>query len=104
MAVLTIAAAHVFRRRDHPGPDRRGGALRNAFPLERRSARRLAGIDRGDQTLSDRGGHVATQLRLDAAGMHGGGANPPLFMPAVELDGEQDVGGLRASIGAELRV
>src|SRR5580704_18802926 len=102
MAVLAIAAAHLFRGRDRAGPDRRGCALWNAFPLERRNARRLAGIDRGDQTLSDRRRHVAAELGLDAAGMHGGGANPPLFMPAVELDGEQGVGRLRSPIGAEL--
>src|SRR5271169_6608421 len=104
MAVLAITAAHLFWRRDHTSPDGRGRALWNGFPLERGNTRRLAGIDRGDQTVSHRRRHVAAKLGLDSPGMHGGGANSALLVPAVELDGEQHVGRLRAPICAELRV
>jgi hypothetical protein len=42
---------------------------------------------------------MAGKLGLDAAGMDGGRADSVPLVAAIELDCEQDVGGLRASVG-----
>ena len=47
---------------------------------------------------------VTAKLGLDATGMHGRGPHAVRLVPSVELDGEQDVGGLRAAIGPELGI
>jgi hypothetical protein len=58
-----------------------------------------------DQLLARHlGGHVAAELGLDAAGVHGRGAHAARLVAPVELHGEQDVGGLGAAIGDELGI
>ena len=105
MAILAIAAADRFGRRDDAGPDRGRRALRDGLPVEgglRPAA--LAGVDLRDHRLDDRRRHVAAKLGLDAAGMHRRRAHAARFVAPVELDGEQDIGGLGAAIGAELGI
>jgi hypothetical protein len=100
VAVLAIAAADGIGRRDCACPDRRRRALRNGLELEVRLARGACRcIDALDQLLDPLLADMAGELGLDAAGMDGGRPDSVPLMAAIELDREQDVGGLRPSIG-----
>ena len=88
-----------------PAPDRGRCALRDSFPAEGRGARsRIGCVYTIDQLFYGLGAQVTAKLGLDAAGMHGRGPHAVRLVPPVELDGEQDVGGLRAAIGPELSI
>ena len=81
------------------GPDRGRRALRYGLPGEGPCAWRLAGVDAGDQPLQDLRRHVAGEFCVDPHRMQGRGPYAARLVPAIELDGEKDVGRLRTSIG-----
>jgi len=104
VAVLAEVRGHRLRRRDDPGPDRRGGALWDGLPGEGGHALGLVGVDAGDQRRPRLFRHVAAEFGLDAAGVDGRGADAAFLVAAVELHREQDVGRLRAPVGDELGI
>ena len=85
MAILAVFAAHGVCIRYDRGPERGGGALRDGLP----DARRFAvddeiRVDRVDHLLNLVVADVTSEFRLDAAGMHGGGADSAGFVPVIQ--------------------
>src|SRR5271170_1920603 len=102
VAVLAIAAADFIRRNDDAGPHGGGRSLRDGLPLKGWLA--LGGellIDLSEEGRNPAGIHIAAQLGMDAAGVYCSSADAAPFVPLVESDGEENVGGLRAAIGDE---
>src|SRR5579859_558354 len=93
VAILAELCSDLAGRGDHRGPHRGRGALWDSLPAERLRARRLAGADIVHQALDDLGCHVAAEFGLDAARVHRRRPHALALVPAVELDGEEDIGG-----------
>src|SRR5690349_13417372 len=105
VAVFAIAPADVFRRRDDACPHAGRGALRDGLPLEGRQAGPFVVLDNAlAQRVQRSWGHVTRELSLDAARVHGGRAHAARFVAAIELDGEEDIGGLGATVCAKVGV
>jgi hypothetical protein len=104
MAVLAVAAADGFGRRNDARPDRRRRALRNGLQAEEGLARGgVLVVELVDPLLQSPrlGIGVAAKLRGDAARMDGGRPDAGRPVTSIELDGEQDVGRLRAAVARD---
>src|ERR1700738_2666799 len=102
VAILAITAADLVSGGNYAGPHRSCGSLRNGLPLERRltlCCELLIHLvyDPLYSTRID----VASQLGLDASGMHGRGAHTTLTVPPVEGNSEEDIRRLRSAVGNE---
>src|SRR3546814_14267661 len=99
MTILAILTANGFSGGDHRRPYRRGRALRDGLPFEGAFAlREQAGAHLLDHLIQRALAEMAHQFGLDASGVHRCGANAAPLVPAIELDREQDIGGLGTAI------
>src|SRR5580698_3466415 len=99
VAVLAVLSADLFCRSDDACPDRGCRTLGNGLELEGVMAFRCKLLPYLiDHCLEVGWVHVAGQFGMNASGVDGCSAYALLLMPAVKLDGEQDVCRLRATV------
>ena len=102
MAVFAELRADFFCGSDDGRPDGCGSALWDRLPLEGWVALSFGLLhDLLDHGVDVGRIHVAGKLGHDSSGVDCCGADVAVLVAAVELDGKEDVDGLRAAIGDE---